>query len=85
MARAPESAYFTTRATPPTVEAMTLPQPPAIPGIHHVTAITADPQANVDFYAGFLGQRFDNDRHGKNLTPTAVLRAHAKRRPVVLK
>src|SRR2546423_15672955 len=37
---------------------MTLPQPPAIPGIHHVTAITADPQANVDFYAGFLGQRF---------------------------
>lgn len=26
-------------------------------GIHHVTAITADVQANVDFYAGFLGLR----------------------------
>jgi glyoxalase family protein len=40
---------------------MTSLQPPAagsIPGIHHVTAITADPQANVDFYAGVLGLRF---------------------------
>lgn len=27
-------------------------------GIHHVTAIAADPQRNVDFYEGFLGQRF---------------------------
>lgn len=27
-------------------------------GIHHITAITSDPQANVDFYEGFLGQRF---------------------------
>ena len=26
-------------------------------GIHHITAITADVQANVDFYAGFLGLR----------------------------
>ena len=26
-------------------------------GIHHVTAITADAQANVDFYAGLLGLR----------------------------
>jgi glyoxalase family protein len=26
-------------------------------GLHHVTAITADAQANVDFYAGVLGQR----------------------------
>ena len=26
-------------------------------GIHHVTAITANVQANVDFYAGFLGLR----------------------------
>lgn len=26
-----------------------------ISGIHHVTGITADVQANVDFYAGFLG------------------------------
>lgn len=26
-------------------------------GIHHITAITADPQKNVDFYEGFLGQR----------------------------
>ena len=26
-------------------------------GIHHVTAITGDPQKNADFYEGFLGQR----------------------------
>lgn len=26
-------------------------------GIHHITAITADPQRNLDFYEGFLGQR----------------------------
>ena len=26
-------------------------------GIHHVTAITSDPQANIDFYAGVLGLR----------------------------
>jgi glyoxalase family protein len=26
-------------------------------GIHHVTAMTADAQANVDFYAGVLGLR----------------------------
>ena len=26
-------------------------------GIHHVTAITADAQGNVDFYAGVLGLR----------------------------
>ena len=26
-------------------------------GIHHVTALTADIQANVDFYIGFLGLR----------------------------
>lgn len=31
------------------------PQP--IPGIHHVTAITADAQKNVDFYCGVLGLR----------------------------
>src|ERR1700722_14412543 len=28
-----------------------------IPGLHHVTAITADAQKNVDFYAGVLGLR----------------------------
>ena len=27
-------------------------------GIHHVTAITAEAQRNVDFYAGLLGLRF---------------------------
>jgi glyoxalase family protein len=27
-------------------------------GVHHVTAIAGDPQANVDFYAGVLGLRF---------------------------
>lgn len=27
-------------------------------GIHHVTAVTSDPQRNVDFYAGVLGLRF---------------------------
>src|SRR4051794_40907965 len=30
---------------------------PSIPGIHHVTAITADAQKNVDFYCGVLGLR----------------------------
>ena len=29
----------------------------AIPGLHHVTAISGPPQANVDFYAGPMGQR----------------------------
>lgn len=29
----------------------------SIRGIHHITAIAADPQANVDFYHGLLGQR----------------------------
>ncbi|HEY1922666.1 MAG TPA: ring-cleaving dioxygenase [Tepidisphaeraceae bacterium] len=28
-----------------------------IPGIHHVTAITADAQKNIDFYCGILGLR----------------------------
>jgi len=28
-----------------------------IPGIHHITAIAGDPQANIDFYAGTLGLR----------------------------
>ena len=27
-------------------------------GIHHVTAITSDPQKNIDFYANYLGLRF---------------------------
>src|SRR5580700_3382603 len=26
-------------------------------GLHHVTAIASDPQANIDFYAGVLGLR----------------------------
>jgi catechol 2,3-dioxygenase-like lactoylglutathione lyase family enzyme len=30
---------------------------PSIPGIHHVTAITADAQQNLDFYCGVLGLR----------------------------
>src|SRR5271169_6726876 len=30
---------------------------PIIPGIHHVTAITADAQKNIDFYCGVLGLR----------------------------
>jgi catechol 2,3-dioxygenase-like lactoylglutathione lyase family enzyme len=29
----------------------------SIPGLHHVTAIAGDPQANVNFYAGVLGLR----------------------------
>ena len=29
----------------------------AIPGIHHVTAITGNPQQNLDFYTGVLGLR----------------------------
>ncbi len=31
--------------------------PPAIAGIHHVTAITSDAQKNIDFYCGVLGLR----------------------------
>ena len=34
-----------------------LPLPPPLAGLHHVTAICADAQANVDFYAGVLGLR----------------------------
>lgn len=30
---------------------------PNLPGIHHVTAITGDAQANLDFYSGVLGLR----------------------------
>ncbi|MFN2180733.1 MAG: VOC family protein, partial [Candidatus Promineifilaceae bacterium] len=26
-------------------------------GIHHITAIASDPQANIDFYHNLLGQR----------------------------
>src|SRR5205085_7881309 len=29
----------------------------AIPGIHHITAIAADPQRNLDFYTSVLGLR----------------------------
>ena len=29
----------------------------AIPGLHHVTAISGAPQTNVDFYTGVLGQK----------------------------
>jgi len=36
---------------------MTSPIQPTIPGLHHVTAITADPQKNIDFYTGVLGMR----------------------------
>ncbi|MGB9964580.1 ring-cleaving dioxygenase [Halobacterium hubeiense] len=32
--------------------------PPTTPGLHHVTAIAGDPQANADFYVGALGLRF---------------------------
>jgi glyoxalase family protein len=28
-----------------------------ITGLHHITAIASDAQANVDFYAGILGLR----------------------------
>src|SRR3954453_14826043 len=30
---------------------------PTLTGIHHVTAITADAQKNIDFYCGVLGLR----------------------------
>jgi catechol 2,3-dioxygenase-like lactoylglutathione lyase family enzyme len=32
--------------------------PQAVSGIHHITAIAGDPQANLNFYAGVLGLRF---------------------------
>jgi len=28
-----------------------------VTGIHHITALTSDPQRNLDFYAGILGLR----------------------------
>ncbi len=34
-----------------------LKQCPTLNGIHHITAIAADPQPNVDFYMGLLGLR----------------------------
>ena len=30
---------------------------PHITGLHHITAIAADPQVNLDFYSGTLGMR----------------------------
>jgi len=50
-------------------------------GIHHVAGITANVQANVDFYAGFLGYS-----NGANLLG-AVLQLHpgAIRRAVLLR
>ncbi len=30
---------------------------PAVPGLHHITAIASDPQANLNFYQQVLGQR----------------------------
>jgi glyoxalase family protein len=56
---APESAYFSGPSSPPilSLTIMEHPNAPHLPGIHHVTAITGDPQANVDFYAGLLGLR----------------------------
>ncbi|MCB0184204.1 MAG: VOC family protein, partial [Caldilineaceae bacterium] len=29
----------------------------SVQGIHHITAIASDPQRNLDFYHGLLGQR----------------------------
>ena len=29
-----------------------------VKGIHHITAISGDPQKNLEFYSGFLGLRF---------------------------
>ena len=31
--------------------------PPPVNGLHHITAIAADPQENLDFYTGILGMR----------------------------
>ncbi|PVA10622.1 ring-cleaving dioxygenase [Pelagivirga sediminicola] len=36
---------------------MATPTPDAIPGLHHVTAISGPPQSNLDFWVGTLGQR----------------------------
>ena len=38
-----------------------------LPGLHHVTAITADAQKNIDFYAGVLGLRVAAQRFRLNL------------------
>ena len=51
---------------------MTL-HPKSLPGLHHVTAITADAQKNVDFYCGVLGLRLvklDRElRRSRQLSP----------------
>lgn len=47
----------TTAPTPSTPAALSESATLALGGIHHVTAIAGDPQANFDFYAGTLGLR----------------------------
>jgi catechol 2,3-dioxygenase-like lactoylglutathione lyase family enzyme len=37
---------------------MTAPSNAVLSGIHHITAIASDPQANFDFYTKFVGLRF---------------------------
>lgn len=46
-----------TPRTPPTAHTTTATTTLPIAGLHHVTAITSDVQANADFYTGVLGLR----------------------------
>ena len=48
---------LTVRRRPRLIDGDAIREPMKLEGIHHITAITADAQSNVDFYAGVLGLR----------------------------
>ena len=53
----------------------------AIPGLHHVTAISGPPQANVDFYVGTMRQRLSGPSTSTPRTPTTCTTATGRARP----
>ena len=59
----------------------------AFDGLHHVTGITGDGQANVDFYVGLLGLRLVKRTVNHNDALTLHLFSHLRRprRPRPLK
>ena len=42
-----------------------------IQGLHHITAVASDPQANVDFYETVLGQRLVKTTVSRRSRPRA--------------
>ena len=51
------TSAFTVRRRPRLMAGDAIREPMKLEGIHHITAITADAQTNVDFYAGVMGLR----------------------------